>query len=100
MDLPDITNGLFEILGAVAIFGHVRRVLKDKAVAGVSIMSTVFFASWGFWNLYYYPHLGQWASFAGGLAIVLGNICWIAGMVYYKKHPGGKRDGLQSTDTA
>lgn len=99
MDLPDITNGLFECLGAVAIFGHVARVLKDKAVAGVSLWSTVFFASWGFWNLYYYPHLGQWASFAGGLAIVLGNICWIAGMVYYKKHPGGKGSGLQSANT-
>ena len=87
LDIPDYVNGAFEILGAVAIAGHVRRVLKDKMVAGVSILSTCFFASWGFWNLYYYPHLGQWASFAGGIAIVLGNVCWIAGMVYYTRYP-------------
>ncbi len=88
MDYPDLINGLFEALGAVAILGHVRRVFKDKAVAGVAIWSTVFFAAWGFWNLYYYPQLGQWASFAGGVAIVLGNCLWIAGLVYYTRHPG------------
>jgi predicted membrane channel-forming protein YqfA (hemolysin III family) len=86
-DLPDYVNAAFEILGAVAIAGHVRRVLKDKAVAGVSIASTIFFASWGFWNLYYYPHLGQWASFTGGIAIVVGNVCWITGLIYYTRHP-------------
>ena len=87
MDYPDLINGLFEALGAVAILGHVRRVFKDKAVAGVAIWSTVFFASWGVWNLYYYPHLEQWASLAGGIAIVLGNFLWIAGLVYYTRHP-------------
>jgi len=97
-DLPDYVNGAFEILGAVAIAGHVRQVLKDKAVAGVSIMSVIFFASWGFWNLYYYPHLGQWASFAGGIAIVLDNCCWIAGMVYYTRHPKLATFGPKETD--
>lgn len=90
MDYPDLMNGAFEMLGAVAILGHVRRVFKDKAVAGVSIWSTVFFASWGFWNLYYYPQLEQWASLAGGVAIVLGNCLWIGGLVYYTRHPKGK----------
>ncbi|KKL45911.1 hypothetical protein LCGC14_2350840, partial [marine sediment metagenome] len=66
IDFADFINGAFELLGAVAIFGHVRRVLKDKAVAGVSILSVCFFASWGLWNLYYYPSLGQWVSFWGG----------------------------------
>ena len=87
IDFADYVNGAFEILGAVAIFGHVRRVMKDKAVAGVSILSTCFFASWGFWNLYYYPSLGQWASFWGGVFIVAGNVCWIAGMIYYTRNP-------------
>ena len=98
-DFADYVNGAFEILGAVAIFGNVYRVLKDKAVAGVSIMSMIFFASWGFWNLYYYPSLGQWASFTGGLFIVLGNLCWIAGMIYYTKHPKLVTFGPKGTDT-
>ncbi len=86
-DFADYVNGAFELLGAAAIFGHVHRVLKDKSVAGVSLHSTMFFASWGLWNLYYYPSLGQWASFAGGVFIVIGNACWIAGMIYYTRHP-------------
>lgn len=87
IDFADFINGAFELLGAVAIYGHIRQLVKDKAVAGVSIMATIFFASWGVWNLFYYPHLGQWVSFAGGLLIVIGNLCWISGLVYYTKHP-------------
>jgi predicted membrane channel-forming protein YqfA (hemolysin III family) len=90
MTWQDAVNGSFELLGAAAIFGHVLRLWKDKRVAGVSILATIFFASWGFWNLYYYPHLDQWASFAGGLGIVTGNCVWIAGMIYYTKRPGGR----------
>jgi len=87
---PDVTNGTFELLGALAIFGHVYTLWRDKAVAGVSILATWFFTLWGFWNLFYYPHLDQWYSFAGGVAIVIGNCFWIGGMVYYSKYPGGK----------
>ncbi len=91
MSWQDLTNGAFEMLGAIAIFGHVLRLWKDKAVAGVSILATIFFSLWGFWNLYYYPHLDQWASFGGGIAIVLGNIIWVTGMIYYTRHPGNRK---------
>jgi hypothetical protein len=37
----------------------------------------------GFWNLFYYPHLDQWLSFAGGVLIVLANTVWIAMAVHY-----------------
>lgn len=83
----DFINGAFELLGAVAIFGHVWRLWKDKAVKGVSIVAVAFFSSWGFWNLYYYPHLDQWVSFIGGVAIVLGNCVWVAGLLYYSRRP-------------
>lgn len=85
LDYADAINGIFHLLGATALFWNVRRVFKDKAVAGVSILSTVFFALWGFWNLYYYPHLDQWLSFIAGIAIVIGNCCWIGSMLYYSR---------------
>ena len=53
MTWQDAINGAFEVLGAVAIFAHVARLWKDKAVAGVSIPATVLFATWGIWNLYF-----------------------------------------------
>ena len=82
--LADFTNGMFEILGGLMILNHCRVVIKDKAVAGVSVLSTAFFTSWGFWNLYYYPSLDQWWSFAGGIAIAAANLLWVALLIKYR----------------
>ena len=81
---PDFFNGLFEVLGGVMVLNHCRAVLRDKAVAGVSILSTAFFSAWGFWNLFYYPHLDQWWSFAGGVVIVAANCLWVALLLKYR----------------
>jgi hypothetical protein len=80
----DTINGMFEALAGLFALNHCRVLCRDKAVAGVSIASTVFFACWGVWNLYYYPALGQWLSFAGGLFIVSANAIYISLLVYFK----------------
>lgn len=91
MTIPDIVNGAFEALAGVAILNHCRALYRDKEAKGVSLWSTVFFSAWGFWNIFYYPHLQQTASFLGGLCVVTANCSWIGLMVYYRRHPGGKR---------
>ena len=83
MSWQDIVNGSYEALGGMALWVNVRALARDKAIAGVRVLPTAFFASWGVWNLYYYPHLSQWVSFAGGLNIVCANATWLALMVYY-----------------
>jgi len=85
MDLPDIINGAYEFLGAPFIFLSVMKLHKDKKVSGVSWIHAGFFASWGYWNLFYYPHLGQWYSFIGGLLLVVVNTIWLFQLVYYGK---------------
>jgi hypothetical protein len=80
----DQINGLFELIGSLFIFNHCWTLYKDKIVKGVSILSTVYFFSWGIWNLFFYPSLHQMWSFYGGLAIMAANTLWIAMMVYYK----------------
>ena len=85
MPIPDMINGSFELLAGIFVLTHCRRVIKDKMVKGVSIISTIFFTLWGFWNLYYYPHLEQWLSFYGGLSIVGANTLWVILMIYYKR---------------
>jgi hypothetical protein len=82
--LPDLINGLFELFGAVSIWMNVWTILHHKQTRGVSKFSTAFFTTWGFWNLYYYPFLGQWMSFAGGMAIVSGNAVWLSLMWKYR----------------
>lgn len=88
MTYADLINGGFEVIGGLLVLNHCRAVLKDKAVAGVSVVSVVMFTGWGFWNaVWYYPSLDQWASFAGGLVIVAANICWVALLLRYRKRP-------------
>jgi hypothetical protein len=83
--IADVINGCFETFGGLLVLLHCRQVWRDKQVKGVSIPATAGFTSWGFWNLYYYPHLDQWASFSGGLLIVSANALWLALMIKYRK---------------
>lgn len=83
MTLPDLINGLFECAGGFFLLLSVRRLYREKLVRGVSWVPTTFFATWGLWNLFFYPHLGQWLSFAGGAFLTAINFVWLAQMVYY-----------------
>lgn len=83
--IPDSINGLYECVGGALLFLNCMRLYKDKAVSGVVPAVTAFFMTWGYWNLYYYPHLGQWLSFSGGLVIVAANTLWVAMAIYYMK---------------
>lgn len=85
MTAPDLINAGFELFGGLMVFDHCRALYRDKRVAGVSVIATSVFFAWGLWNLFYYPHLGQWASFAGGLVIVTGNCTWLGMMLYYRR---------------
>ena len=80
---PDIINGLFECFGGVFILQNIRKILKDKMVRGADWRVMTFFTVWGYWNLYYYPFLDQWWSFAGGVAIVITNTIYSSLMIYY-----------------
>lgn len=79
----DLFNGLYEFGGALMCGLNVLRAHRDKKFAGVSIFPVAFFTSWGLWNLYYYPHLNQWFSFAGGCFLVVTNGAWLGQMLYY-----------------
>jgi hypothetical protein len=80
---PDLVNGVFEIVGSLAIWGNVRALYLDKMVRGSRWYMMVFFTSWGYWNMFYYPHLNQWLSFAGGCSLAIANTVWTALAAYY-----------------
>lgn len=82
---PDLVNGLYECIGGLFALNNCRVLAKHKRVHGISIGSTAFFASWSFWNLYYYPSLGQWWSFMGGLVIVIANVTWVSMALYFQR---------------
>lgn len=83
MNAPDLINGIFESIGSLFILLSILKLHRDKLVKGVSWIHVGFFATWGYWNLYYYPHLEQWVSFWGGVGIVITNTIWSVQLVYY-----------------
>ena len=84
MTTPDLINGLFEGASSLTIWLNVRAILRDKAVKGFSPVPLIFFASWGYWNLFYYPHLNQWLSFFGGVSMVIANTVYIFLVLKYR----------------
>lgn len=83
IQLGDLINGTFEMIGGFFLWSNVYRLYKDKTLRGINIEPVAFFSAWGYWNLYYYPSLDQWFSFIGGLNIVAANTVWVAQAVYY-----------------
>jgi uncharacterized membrane protein YfcA len=81
----DIINGIFEVAGGVFLIANCFRLYKDKTVQGVSVSVTAFFSVWGFWNLFYYPSLGQWWSFFGGVLLVAANSVWVGMALRYSR---------------
>ena len=82
---PDHINGLLEVGGSIAIWFNVIALHLHKEVRGVSPVAIIFFFGWGLWNLFYYPHLDQWASFAGGVSVVVANAVWVGHMFWYRR---------------
>lgn len=81
---PDAVNGGFELLGAPFVLMSLIKVLRSKDSSGVSYVTVLFFSLWGYWNMFFYPHLGQWLSFIGGVAVTLANTAWMIAVFYYR----------------
>lgn len=70
---PDHLNAIFESGGALMQLVNVRQLYRDKTVRGVHWVPLLFWTAWGCWNVLYYPAIGQWWSFIGGLGCVVVN---------------------------
>jgi hypothetical protein len=77
MSWQDIVNGSFELGGGMLMWLNVAAIRRDKCIRGVSLIPCLLFTAWGWWNIYYYGHLSQWASWTGGIILVLANTVWI-----------------------
>ena len=83
MTVADTINACFEGGMALTYSLSIRRLLRDKKVRGYHVGVNVFATMWGFWNLYYYPHLGQWLSFSAGAALVCANVLYTGLTLWY-----------------
>jgi len=86
----DAMNAGFEFGAGLAVLHHCWRLHQDKEVRGLSIPAVVFFTLWGGWNIYYYPHLDQTYSFAGGIFVTLANVAYVVMLITYSQHPAAQ----------
>jgi len=84
MQVNDLINGLFELVGGLLGIINIVILIKDKAIKGVSWIPAFFFMAWAGWNLYYYPSLNQICSFIGAIFIFSTNAIWVGLIFYYK----------------
>lgn len=85
MTVNDSINCFFEAGGGLAAWVNVYKLYQDKQVRGLYWPASLFFTLWALWNLYYYPSLGQWASFWGGLFMSTSNVTWICLAIKYTR---------------
>ena len=85
MNVPDLINGIFEGAAGFMLWFNAVKIYKDKQLKGVHVFPTAVFALWGYWNLFYYPHLNQWISFFAGINVVLPNTIWVALAIHYSR---------------
>lgn len=77
MQLPDLINASFEVMGGVFVAMHIRAVRIDKQVRGLSKYAILAFSVWGVWNIFYYPYLHQWISSVGAVFTAVGNAIYV-----------------------
>jgi hypothetical protein len=83
MTYVDTINALFEGGGAIFLCLNVRRLLRDKSVKGVSLVTTAWWAAWGFWNVHFYAATTNPLSMWAGVAVVLVNAVWLGLALWY-----------------
>ena len=101
---PDQINAIFIAIGSFVIGLSCWKLYKDKIVRGVSAWHVGFFTAWCYWDLYFWPHLGVWFSFASGVAMAISGTVYMSLILYYMRREGKHaptrvRDGKQWCET-
>ncbi len=81
-----VVNGSYESIGGVVLPLNVRRLLADRKVEGVDWRVIAFYTTWGYWNCWYYPHIGQLFSFYGGSLPAIANTVWVLLFLRFRGH--------------
>lgn len=87
--MADLVNCLFELSGGFFVWLSIRKLLRDRAVRGVSLFMIGFFAAWGLWNLYYYPSLGQILSGIGAIGVAAANFAYLTLLIWFSRREKG-----------
>lgn len=85
MSLDNI-NAAFEFVGALCRAYDCWRLYKAKRYSGVHPASTVFFFSWGAWNIVFFSGLAQYWSLWCSMLLCGMNALWLILAFIYRKN--------------
>ena len=88
---PDKINATFEMLGGCFLWLSVRALYRARGFKGVHWAQMTLYTLWGAFNLWFYPAIGQWWSFAFGINVFLANFTWAIMAIYF--HMKAKKEG-------
>jgi uncharacterized membrane protein YqgA involved in biofilm formation len=97
MTTHDTINACFEGGGALFLCMNVRRLLKDKSVKGVSLVPSLWWTAWGFWNIYFYAAVACAASFWAGIAVVSVQAVWVCLALMFARRDRRLNGALSTT---
>lgn len=81
----DVINSAFQICATFFVFNNVWVLYKEKKIAGVSIMTALFWTVWGLWNIWYFQALYQPLSAITAILLFVGNLIWVVLAIRYRK---------------
>src|SRR4051812_4147101 len=75
--MTDLINACFEIVASIFLSLDYQALRRDRRVAGISVISRVFFVAWGVFNPYFYVVQGLTYSFIAGIVVCVINFWWL-----------------------
>jgi hypothetical protein len=74
----------FELVSCIFLSLNIIALYRDKVVKGLSLLSAGFYATWACWNVFYYFHLDQPASFWVAIPVAVLTTWWIVLAWWYR----------------
>jgi len=82
-DVFDYVNAAFEGAAALFALGTVIKTYIDKDIKGMWVPAAIFFTIRGYYDTYYYWHLGQSTSIRSECFLDLVNTIWVCQILWY-----------------
>lgn len=80
-----VNGAVFECVGGALVWLNVRRIWRDRAVAGFEPGVSLFFGLWGLWNIFYYAAVGDPVSMWAAVLLGGGNMTFAVLAIYYSR---------------
>lgn len=80
----DFLNAVFEGAAVIVAIINIRKILKDKCIHGITVISQVFYLIWAFWNVFFYFSYDTMFSFVAAALIALTYVVWMGLIIRYK----------------